>query len=271
MSGAFQSTIDNYGQLFGPPGSKYGSGHAPPQHRKNDAVLTAGVNDLTFAAVNSTLYTIELNGQVITFTSDASATAQEIRDGLAAAIATAAAAFPTSPANYVALSEPVAATLRITESDPENNPVPVTESDANITNTVVTAHADTEPMDSGIGVFDGPAFGTIRANGAAAAFAGIVEHGQYYGTELETFDSEFQYPANSQVPVGRRGPYVVTVEDAPAVGDSVFVRLVAGAGGATKGAFRTDNDGGTAVDISAVASWRQAASNGRAVLEINLP
>lgn len=108
------------------------------------------------------------------------------------------------------------------------------------------------------------------ADGAAiAALMGVTVHkhtpdrASLSGTEGLTPDS--------MVDVIRKGRVVVVVEEAVTPGDAVFVRHTA-AGAEVKGAFRTDADGGDAVDISTKARWESTTTGaGLAILDLNLP
>ena len=69
----------------------------------------------------------------------------------------------------------------------------------------------------------------------------------------------------------RRGRIWVRVEEAVSVGDPVFFRHTAGAGGSEIGAFRNDADTASC-DQLAGAAWLQGSSGaGVALLEVNIP
>ena len=69
----------------------------------------------------------------------------------------------------------------------------------------------------------------------------------------------------------RRGRIWVVVEEAVAVGDPVFFRHTAGAGGSEIGAFRNDADTASCDQITN-AQWLQgSAGAGVALLELNIP
>ena len=219
---------------------------------------------------NNTGYQYEVDGVPITFTSDADATAAEIRDGLIAAHDAAALANPNGGAGKTSATAS-GNDVRITELAPEDGEVNVTESDANLSLSTVTAHSDEEPLDAGTPVVQGSGDGSLALPSSASdILLGLVEH-RHTGRELETFDTEAQYDALSQIPVGYRGGYVVEVEEAVTPSDDVFVRFAAGAGGTKIGAFRTDADTATAFQVTN-ARWRTSAGAGeKAVLLLDLP
>ena len=69
----------------------------------------------------------------------------------------------------------------------------------------------------------------------------------------------------------RRGRIWVRVEEAVSVGDPVFFRHTAGAGGSEIGAFRNDADTASCDQLTG-AAWLQGSSGaGVALLEINIP
>lgn len=80
------------------------------------------------------------------------------------------------------------------------------------------------------------------------------------------------YAAKDAINVLKKGYIYVAIEEKIAVGDAVFVRFVAGAGGTKLGAFRNDADTASAVDISSVAKWVEggSAADGVALLSLNL-
>lgn len=79
------------------------------------------------------------------------------------------------------------------------------------------------------------------------------------------------YPQGSTVPVLRRGPIWVKVEEAVAPGDPVFVRFAAGAGGTALGSFRKSADTATAVQYPGAVYLDTAAANGLARVDLNAP
>lgn len=79
------------------------------------------------------------------------------------------------------------------------------------------------------------------------------------------------YPQGVTVPVVRRGPVWVKVEEAVAPGDPVFVRFAAGAGGTALGSFRKSADTATAVQLPGAVYLDTAGANGLARVDFNLP
>lgn len=113
---------------------------------------------------------------------------------------------------------------------------------------------------------------TVRVvTGAGDVAAGILQGAALSSHFLESqqggSDPE-SYKDEDMVNTLSMGALWVQVEDTPAVGDDVFVRHTNG----IPGAFRTDNAGGEAVEITN-ARWLGAADAGLSLapLQINLP
>jgi hypothetical protein len=119
--------------------------------------------------------------------------------------------------------------------------------------------------------------GTIRkltTGDTAAALFGITAESTDIAPNSGSLTAEDHYDEGAQVSLVYRGQIPVRVEEAIAIGDGVFVRVTA-AGAELAGAFRTDDGGGDAVQITN-ARWLEPSytdSQGRlvAMLEINLP
>lgn len=139
-------------------------------------------------------------------------------------------------------------------------------------------------------------FAIPLANGAAAAVGfGIMVRRDVTNPE-DQFDN---FSATGQAPVGilvhtqaqenpnlagdlgvdqlevasvlRRGRIWVRVEEAVSVGDPVFFRHTAGAGGSELGAFRNDADTATCDQVTSAAWLQGSAGAGVALLELNIP
>lgn len=79
------------------------------------------------------------------------------------------------------------------------------------------------------------------------------------------------YQIGDTVEIVRRGTVLVTVEEAVAPGDDVYVRYDTGSGGSQKGAFRSSADSTTAALLAGARYITTAAIGGLAYVEINLP
>lgn len=244
----------------------------------NNAGTTAGVYDLSFTAVNSTLYTANVYGVHLSYTSDGSATLAEIRDGILAS----AAAQPglILKASFAASSNNV----RITELDPAGNgPALVGGLDANTAVAVVTAHAEPEGVPAGVLVMRGSTYQQGRlfraADGTAAALVkkmGITAHSHMYAAprvSTSTSASTVNYPANSQMSVVNRGRIWCVCETVMALDDTVYARFITGAGGTQLGAFRNTSDSSTCLSLAGLVEVRKVSigsAGSVALLKINL-
>lgn len=238
----------------------------------NNSGTVAGVFDLVFTAVNSTLYTADVYGVHLSYTSDGSAAAAEIRDGIIAS----AAAQPglLLKASFAASTNNV----RVTELDPAGNgsgkPINL---DANTALTVVTPHQEPEAMPAGIVVVrpsTAPAFQDCRLMRASTDFMlGVTMH-QHSPVNERTYPapSALLYPPNSEIGVVRRGKVWVPCEQVMALSDTPFVRYAAGAGGSQLGALRKDADTASALTLSGKARVIQVsigAAGSVALLQFN--
>ncbi|OHD25173.1 MAG: hypothetical protein A2Y38_06665 [Spirochaetes bacterium GWB1_59_5] len=83
--------------------------------------------------------------------------------------------------------------------------------------------------------------------------------------------AENAFAADSAVGVLRRGQIWVQVEEAVTPDDAVFVRHTANGPLTKLGIFRTDADGGNAIALTTAKFLTSAATDGLAVLDVNLP
>jgi hypothetical protein len=82
-------------------------------------------------------------------------------------------------------------------------------------------------------------------------------------------DQDHEYKRNDVVSILRSGGRIwVETEDACAYGAAVFVRTVAGAGGSDIGAFRSDGDTSSAVEITGARWGKTSAAAGLNLLEL---
>lgn len=244
-------------------GQRLGVGPHRVSSFKNNAVPVAKVVDVLATAQNTTAYTLKINGITISVTSDGSGTAAEVRDLLLAAIAADAYA------NALVTVAASGANCRITERNPAAGEVAITEADANLTLTVITAHGEYEPMAAGIAVARGDGDREIRKLSSGASVAGITVHSHAIGDS--DLDGEALYDANSVIPVLTSGMLLVKVEEAVTPADDVYVRHTATTDNPTLGAFRTDSDGGTAMALASAAYRSSADADELAEVEVNAP
>ena len=121
----------------------------------------------------------------------------------------------------------------------------------------------------------GAADGRCRLPTAAGDITGGTALGisRYRATSMVNWPAgqTVPYPQGVTVPVVRRGPVWVKVEEAVAPGDAVFVRHASGAGGTALGAFRKSADTATAAQLPGAVYLDTAAANGLARVDLNLP
>lgn len=239
----------------------------------DSAQAQAKVVDIAITEQDSTAYSFLVGGVPINFTSDASGTKAEIRDGLLAALAAAAAAYPNSGPAKVAGSAS-GDDVRITELLPQDGEVPVSESDSNLALSSVTAHAQQEPLRPGIVVVE-PASGGSAAlgttpqcrlpRGTGKVPVGVTLH-KHRGKALSALDADAVYDPGEPVDV-HWGPTIVQVEDAVIQGAVPYFRHTASGLNTVLGKVRSDDDSSTA---DALTGWRfktGASAGGLAIIE----
>lgn len=240
----------------------------------NSRNLAAKVVDFEITVQNSTAYTFLVGGVPITYTSDGSATVAEIRDGLIAAHAAAALAYPNSgPAKTSAAAS--GDDVRITELSPAEGEVPVSDSDANLAISVVTPHAEEEAMVPGRVVVEADSGGSTALGttpqarlprGTGKIPVGVVMH-SHRGTQVSAINADAVYDPDQPFPV-YWGPIVVDTEDAVAQGGQVYFRHTASGANTSLGKCRSDGDSSTA---DALTGWRYKTGTSGAGLAIIEP
>lgn len=260
-------SIDQYpsagvaGQLIGGPS------YNKLKSMLNRQANVAAVYTATITAVNSTVYTVSINGIPITFTSDASATTAEIADGLVAAIAA------NQFTNALVSAANVSNTLVITERDPSLGAITVVESDANLAMVTTTAHSNESVILPGFAVVraTGADKACMLPTGASQQFEGVAVFAQVpaYDERVGAL-SQAQYVSGQYLPVLHSGVILVPTEVAVAPGDSVFFRHAVNGAQTRLGMFRNTNDGGNATQVTN-ARWRSSTVNGLAELAIDIP
>lgn len=201
----------------------------------------AQVSTVTFTAVNSTFYALEFHmtdGQVYRaeLTSDASATTQEIRDGIQAAM--------------ISMAIPI-------------TPVDLSTDGLTLTSTVPGV---------GFTILEDPtgsiAQAAVTAN-TTNIFLGISE--RVHSVVNPTNPGEGVGPSKPFAVVTRGAIYVETEETIVSETDEVWFRHTASGVNTALGRFRNDADSGTCTRVTK-ASWRKGVTGpGLALLEVNLP
>lgn len=260
-------------QLKGFAGQRVGMGHSA-KTGKNDTGAVRQVHSITVsAAVDSTTYTFTVDvggGPVaVSIVSGVGATLASIRDQLLAA-ARANSAFEDA----VSFNPSGAASIRIT-STKLGVPFTAAESDANLTNAVVTANVAQQAIPFGRGVVwrpGGQADSIALPSAGGQVFQGVLER---IHSVVDPSNADNDPAALSGLQAGtviHKGQVIVEIEAVtvdPSAG--VFLRHTSGAGGTVVGRFRIDADTATA-DAVANAKWADVFTGpGLAVLSLDLP
>lgn len=81
----------------------------------------------------------------------------------------------------------------------------------------------------------------------------------------------YTYQIGDSVELVSRGRVWVTVEEAVAPGDDVYVRHTASGGNTQRGSFRTSSDSSTAALLAGARYLTTASADGLALVDLNLP
>lgn len=230
----------------------------------NNQGNVAAVTDVTITAANTTAYTVTIGGRAVTITSDGSATTQEIRDALIAAIL----ANP-DVASLIVPTSGGAAILRLTERFAQNPAVSIAVG-ANLSAATITAHANGEPMPAGIAVTRGtPDAGCRLMVDANSVVLGVTTfaHAMFQGLRLPV-EGDALFPPNSEIGVLRDGEVWVRVEEAVTPASAVHVRHTPNGANQQRGAFRASVDSNTAVAWTAASYKSSAPAGGLARLSV---
>jgi hypothetical protein len=266
--GAQLTSISRY-PLRGYAGTLIGTGHAIDTVI-NGRTNVAAVRTIVITAVNSTVYSVTVNGVTASYTSDGSATAAEIRDGLAAAAL--ASPFFSAVASLLASGSD----LVLREIAPALGAMTVALS-ANLAATVNVAHQNEQNIPAGViiqldtaqVVGDGPLPGKM-ADAAGDQVLGVTLLEQEY-VEF-TQPGIAVYPPYRAMSVVKRGSLLVPVETNVLPTDIPCFRVTANGALTQLGALRAGTDSGNAVALTGVARFKEAALAGALVeLAINLP
>jgi hypothetical protein len=260
--GIYQNTVFKYAETFGPVGSRYGDGHRPAR-QYHAALPVAQVSSITI--VNNS------DGTTFSFTLDGIAFSLADTFGNAAAVAAEFADLVNEHplASQIARAEDQGGgVLHLTARSP-GTAFTATDTSAGGTGTLtvatVTANNAGVSLSPGQPVFMAAANtdpGLIQLPSANTdVFMGVVQF-RHEDAELESTPTGFSYPPGTHVPVDPNGAHVVTVETAVLPGDNVFVRFQNG----TIGAWRNDNAGGDAVQITGARFLSNSAAGNKAIV-----
>lgn len=265
----FQTSVPQYQDAFGPAGSRYGAGHDPEQAYHNNETPVPGVWTLTVTYDGAGSYTATINGIPVTVpqNTDADTTAADLEAALeaspfldtiadftvAGAVVTVTELTPGSIAAITAAATGGAAALAL----------------ASTTASVVPDDLDGGLIVHGDSALSGKIVRLPRAAPTGTVYlAGVTAH-LHRGIDRRSANQSL-YPAGSQIPIGRKGGYILTCETALSESDSIFYRITASGSNTQLGAIRNDNDGGNAVALSGARALRAIAAPGRVPVFVSL-
>lgn len=233
-----------------------------PVHIVPARSATRKLVSVVITASNSQVYTITINGVDFAYTADGSALTTEIALGLKALIN--------------AGSQPVLAsgvdTPLLIESTIDGVDGDFTYADSAgtgaLVETVVVAQCQAIPFGFGV-CFDERSTDpdAVRLPRQSSDVTGLRFAGVTVAENYAKVAHAELFPANSKIPVARKGQYLVKVEEAVSNGDQPYVRYAAG--GLGLGAFRKSTGTSEAAALPSAVYRSAAAINGLAVLEVN--
>ncbi len=201
--------------------------------------------------------------QLVTYTSDGTATKAEILEGLRAAVAALAATIQVSAQLVDTTNGPVLVFADVADLE--------FTIDGATSNLTVTENSGEIPF----GVF-------VVRNGsdtkcrlpALSTDIGAPTMGLalYTHCQENLASGNNAYGKASQLDVGKKGEFYVLVEEAvdPDAGDVPYVRYAAGAGGSQRGAVRKSADTSTAAALTGAKFKKAAAAGALAVISLDL-
>lgn len=264
---AVQTSVSTMGSAL--PGMPY-AGNRPETlawgmpSAKVAKVVTVTVD----TATNSTLYNVRVNGIDSEYTSDGSATAQEIVTNMVAAIVA------NSTASAIVTAAAATSSTFTLTGVTAGDDFTVTTSGATLSVATTTAAVDNDVIGFGYGVVRNDA-SSVRlpvSSDAATAFRGVALHTHDHDPALKpaSTDPDGHY-VGSAVSVVRKGLVYVPVTTAITEGTSGVHLIITGA---NAGKFRGTSDSSNTVDLGGTFTglrWHTSSANSMAVLEINLP
>lgn len=251
---------------IGVPGEIADAGNHDIVSRINPAV--AQVSTTTIVTVSDTTdYETTINGVLMTFTSDGTATEAEVNAGIIASV-------NDSAFNGVGLAFDVTAaqgattTTVVFTADVTDTVFTITVTATITTIALTTAAAGAIPF--GLGVAQ-----SSTANDQAhlpVASGDTVIGISVIDQSIPIDDNDVhQYTAGSVLGIMRQGRIWVIPEDNVAIGGSVYIRHTASVNGTQFGAVRSDTDSATAAQLTQATFATTATGGNPAVVVINQP
>ena len=222
-------------------------------------------------AANSTVYSVDIDGASVSYTSDADATAAEIQAGLLAALKAAPMIYrkviPTAGgSNTVVLTARTAGTAGKFTTTLSGGGTGYA-----LTNTTAAADPAIIPFGRGVTTASGESATSCKLIAAALSSSNIFRGVASRTNVVESVGIGYSvvegYPAMEAVNVVHKGAIAVRVREAVTPLSAVWIYHT----GTYAGQFRATTDS-NASQISAGVAWaRSAAAGGLAVLDLNLP
>jgi len=230
--------------------------------------LTAQVVTVTIASVvDSTDYTVTINGVPCTYTSDATATEAEINAGLLDAINNSSFNGTGNSFDVTAAQGATTATIVIT-ADVAGDSFVYSVTATILTVALTTGNGGAVPF--GVGVARGSEDNLARLpSDSGDTLLGITVLDQTEVNQLTTGTHE--YDGDDVMSILRKGRIYVVPEDAVTVDGDVYVRVTASGANTQLGAIRSDNDSGNAIQLTGAVFQDSAGAGEFAIVEINKP
>ena len=209
-------------------------------------------------------FTLTINGTDFTYSSDGTATATEIRDGLIALV---------NAGSEPVTAEALDADSLLLESDDygDGNGFTLSTSAGGSGDLSTTTLAD-QAEKARFGCFICQDDRGDDDQGRLPRTAADVTGPRGLGVALQDPAREAnaeEYRTETAIPVALRGRVLVRVEDAVSAGSKAFVRYASGSGGSKLGAWRSDADSSSAAEHPTAVFRTSASAGGLATLEIN--
>jgi len=227
----------------------------------------AQITTVTIASVvDSTDYTVTINGVPCLYTSDGTATEAEINAGLLAAINTSAFNGLGLAFDVTAVQGATTATIVIT-ADVIGTPFTCTVTAVILT--VATTAENSGDIPFGVVVAQNTEDDEARLpTSGSDKLLGVSVLDQ---TEPNQSDGTHEYEYGDAMGIMIQGRIWVTAEDAVAAQGDVYVRHTASGNGTQLGAIRSDNDGGAAMQLTGAVFETSAGAGELAVVNLNRP
>lgn len=232
--------------------------NSSPVHIVSCLAASRKLSSVAYSVVNTTAYTVVINGVTFTYTSDGSATDAEIAAGLLAAINAG-----TQPVLASGAATPI-----LIESTIDGAAGDFTITGSNTTATTLVAQGQQIGFGRGV-CFDERSSKNqaVRLPRQSSDVTSLLFRGVTVADNYAKIANAGAFKANVELPVMRKGFLLVKVEEAVVKGDQPYVRYAAG--GLGLGAFRKSTGTSEAAALPSAVFTIGAAINGLATVELN--